>query len=426
MSLCIAFGIGAGMGLGMDGMTLMEAAANTHEQALDARSRELTELQQTLEAVGAELITQEASRLALVDELERREREVASAAVASRELAAAVAEQTRVAEGLRARQREEQTALQSELEIWADMIRTAHLIGRADRVRLFLNQEDMTRASRALAYHAYLNREQARRVSTIQSRISRLMHLATNAGHEATRLAHLAESQQQAYQRLEQARLERATILARLEDSIASQSLDLKSLERDAESLRRLVEHLRQRAQIAAELDITRESFQDRKGQIAWPLLTGEVVAAFGSQTENSELNLDGVLLAAREGEEVRAVHDGRVVHADWLRGFGLLLVIDHGEGYMSIYGHNQALLKEPGEWVATGEVIALSGNSGGHDEPVLYFAIRHQGTPQDPSGWCGRSGRQDRASASLRQSRYIARERPETEGIKQIRPPNT
>ena len=99
---------------------------------------------------------------------------------------------------------------------------------------------------------------------------------------------------------------------------------------------------------------------------------------------------MDGVLLVAREGEEVRAVYDGRVVYADWLRGFGMLLVIDHGDGYMSLYGHNEALLKEVGEWVAAGEVIALSGNSGGRDDPVLYFAIRRHGEPLDPGTWCG------------------------------------
>jgi septal ring factor EnvC (AmiA/AmiB activator) len=151
-----------------------------------------------------------------------------------------------------------------------------------------------------------------------------------------------------------------------------------------------LVQHLRQRAEIRAELEVQREPFELRRGHLPWPLLEGRLRASFGSSKEGSELTLDGVLLAANEGEEVRAVYDGRVVYADWLRGFGMLLVIDHGDGYMSLYGHNETLLKEVGEWVAAGEVIALSGNSGGRDEPVLYFAIRRNGEPLDPATWCG------------------------------------
>jgi septal ring factor EnvC (AmiA/AmiB activator) len=149
--------------------------------------------------------------------------------------------------------------------------------------------------------------------------------------------------------------------------------------------------------------------------------LEGQVLADFGAPKEDTELRWDGVLLAARQGEEVRAVHDGRVVHADWLRGFGLLLVIDHGEGYMSIYGHNEALLKETGEWVATGEVIALSGNSGGRNESVLYFAIRHNGRPQDPAGWCGGSARQGRLNHPIQGNIF---DQGEQLGADSIKPP--
>jgi septal ring factor EnvC (AmiA/AmiB activator) len=405
------------------------AVETVSDETLETRAKDLQEIQRQLESTGQELIAQHADRRALIAELEVREREVAEAAVGGRELARAVAEQTRVAEALRVRHLEEHAALEQELTLWADLVRTAYVMGRADRLRLLLNQEDTSRASRILSYFAYLNREQLRRITAIQTRVERLTGLAHDAEREAERLIELAQRQEAARLRLEAAREERAAVLSRLEASIAGRTENLEVLERDAEALRLLVEHLRQRAQIRAELDIRRDPFPQRRGHLTWPLLHGEVLAEFGALKPDSELRWDGVLLAARQGEEVRAVHDGRVIHADWMRGFGLLMVIDHGEGYMSIYGHNEALLKETGEWVATGEVIALSGDSGGREEPVLYFAIRHNGKPQDPSDWCGAAQRQgslsDADSAEGRGDLYRLRERVGAEPIKpQRRPP--
>jgi septal ring factor EnvC (AmiA/AmiB activator) len=368
---------------------VVPSGAWASQDNLGQRSQELSDVQRRVEALTRDLVQQDAERLALVAELETREREVAQAAIKGRELDRAVTEQTRVAEALRVRHLDESAALDQELAVWADLIRTAYVMGRADRLRLLLNQEDTAKATRILSYFAYLNREQLRRVTTIQVRVERLTRLAHEADREASRLVDLAERQGSAHRQLELARRERAAVLARLETTIASRSADLQGLERDAESLRLLVEHLRQRAQIRVELEIERAAFPDRKGRMAWPLLRGEILAAFGAPKEDPELRWDGVLLSAREGEEVRSVHDGRVIHADWLRGFGLVMVIDHGSGYMSIYGHNQALLKEAGEWVETDEVIALGGSSGGRQDAMLYFAIRHNGTPEDPARWC-------------------------------------
>jgi septal ring factor EnvC (AmiA/AmiB activator) len=348
------------------------------------------------ETIGAELIGREAERRALVAELEARERNVAELSLANRELERLVREQTRVANALRTRREEERQALHKERELLTELVRTAYVMGRADRLRLLLNQEDPTQASRVMSYFAYFNRERVRRILAVQQRAERLADLARDAELEATRLAELARSQEATRLRLEQAKQQRTLVLKQLEETIASRAENLQTLRKDADSLRLLVEHLRQRAQIRAELNIDREPFRERKGKLTWPLLEGRIVTSFGDRKEDSELRWDGVLLAAREGEEVRAVNDGRVVYADWLRGFGLLLVIDHGDGFMTLYGHNQALLRELGEWVATGEEIALSGNSGGRATPVLYFAIRHQGHPQDPAAWCDGPGRQE------------------------------
>ena len=370
---------------------------------LEARQRDLSTVERSLEDIGRELSDRHADRRALIAELEARERNVAELSLANRELERLVAEHNRIAGELRARQVEEQAALGIELDLLSDLLRTAYVMGRADRLRLLLNQQDPTRASRVMSYFAYFNRERMKGIQAVQQRAERLERLARDAEDEARRLAELARSQEATRLRLEEARTRRAQVLRDLEASITSRAETLETLKRDAESLKLLVEHLRQHAQIRAELDIQRDPFAALKGQLAWPLLENRILAAFGARKEESEIEWDGVLLATREGEEVRAVKDGRVIHADWLRGFGLLIVIDHGDGYMTLYGHNEALLREVGEWVATGDPIALSGKSGGRREPVLYFAIRHNGRPQDPAVWCASQGRYDRRSSQAR-----------------------
>ena len=376
---------------------------------LEARQRDLSTVERSLEDIGRELSDRHADRRALIAELEARERNVAELSLANRELERLVAEHNRIAGELRARQVEEQAALGIELDLLSDLLRTAYVMGRADRLRLLLNQQDPTRASRVMSYFAYLNRERMQRIQAVQQRAERLEQLARNAEEEARRLAELARSQEVTRLRLEQEKARRAEVLRGLEATITSGAEKLETLKRDAESLKRLVEHLRQHAQIRAELDIQRDPFATLKGRLTWPILENRILAAFGSRKEESGIDWDGVLLAAHEGEEVRAIKDGRVIHADWLRGFGLLIVIDHGDGYMSFYGHNEALLREVGEWVATGDPIALSGKSGGLREPMLYFAIRHHGRPQDPAVWCASQGRYDRRSGRAGPGRSAA-----------------
>ena len=360
------------------------------DDTVDARQRDLVELEGQVQGIGAELVGQNAERQALIAELEAREKDVAALAIAGRELERLVSEQVRVAQDLRIRESQEQAGLAAETVRLSELLRTAYAMGRADGLRMLLNQEDPIRASRVMSYFAYLNRERVRGIQAVEASAARLARLAHGAEQETARLRDLAAQQEAARGRLAAAKTERAEVLRGLEQAIASREEDLASLSRNAENLRLLVEHLRQRAQIQAELQVQRDPFSSRRGRLAWPLLEGQVRAGFGTEKPGSDQTWDGCLLVAREGEEVRSVYDGRVIYADWLLGFGLLLVIDHGDGFMSFYGHNQALLKEVGEWVTAAEVIGLSGNSGGRDEPVLYFAIRHHGEPMDPAKWCG------------------------------------
>lgn len=370
-------------------LVLSSALARDADLGLEARRQSLEAIERQIQGLKQELTARRADRRALIEELEARERTLAELSLSNRELERQIAEHQRNAAALRSRQSEEQAALDAELKELAKLLRTAYILGRADRLRLLLNQEDPGRASRILSYFAYLNRERMRRLQSIQQRADQLERLARYTETESQRLSQLSREQEATRQRLEQAQQQRARLLRELEATIDSRAAALEGLQHEVESLKLLVEHLRQQAQIRAELNIQRASFAELKGRLDWPLLEGRILVPFGARKSGSNLNWDGVLLAAREGEEVKAVKDGRVVYADWLRGFGLLIVIDHGDGYMTLYGHNQTLLREVGEWVATGDPIALSGKGDGRPEPVLYFAIRHNGRPQDPEVWC-------------------------------------
>jgi septal ring factor EnvC (AmiA/AmiB activator) len=359
-------------------------AAAAHEQNLNQIEARMRALQQALAG-------REHYREALYEELERYERDVGALAQAGRALDEMLAEQR--AELAELRRRREATAedlAEARAEL-ADLLRSAYAMGRGDQLRLLLNQEDPTRVGRVFGYYRAIGRVRARKVRAVEGLSAELRILGQRAEAETERLRELAERQQQTRLRLEAARLARAAILDGLEAAIAGDREQVAALDADAESLRSLIEQLRRKAQIEAEVALTQEAIAARRGLLHWPVDDAEVLRAFGGGPAAGDLHADGVLIAAATGSEVHAVHHGRVIYADWLRGFGLLLVIDHGDGYMSLYGHNESLLTEVGEWVSTGEVIALSGASGGSGDRGLYFAIRRHGEPLDPSDWCRR-----------------------------------
>ncbi|RMF14969.1 MAG: metallopeptidase [Gammaproteobacteria bacterium] len=185
--------------------------------------------------------------------------------------------------------------------------------------------------------------------------------------------------------RLEARQKERQTLLARLQRDIRNHASTISRLERDQKELESLVKEVERSL---GELDRSADSqpFAKRKKRLPWPL-KGKLLRRYGERFKSGARS-SGMVISAKPESPVRAIHHGRVIFADWLRGFGLLLIIDHGDGYMSLYGYNQALLKSPGEWVRSGEIIANAGASGGQTQSGLYFEIRHKGRPVNPLSW--------------------------------------
>jgi septal ring factor EnvC (AmiA/AmiB activator) len=372
-----------------DGQLTQRSAANEMAAEIAARAQQLDEIEGRLVQLQQALQDREQRRDALYAELERNERDIAALARAGRQLMLLVEEQRTTVSELEGRLAQTTQDLEAARMELAALLRSAYAMGRGNRLRMLLNSEDVTRSGRVFGYYRCIGRERVARINAVQRLAAELTALRGEAAAEQRRLQRLADRQAQTRARLEQAQTERRSIVTALEATIAEGRTEAASLNANARKLRTLVEQLRLEVQIADEIGLNQVDIAARKGKLAWPIDNARLSSRFRQKDSDNDLHRDGVLLAADEGSEVHAVHHGRVVYADWLRGFGLLLVIDHGDGYMTLYGHNQTLLKEVGEWIDTGETIALTGTSGGSASSGLYFALRYQGEPLDPERWC-------------------------------------
>jgi len=268
--------------------------------------------------------------------------------------------------------------------------------GQQDYLRLLLSGRDPNQTARDLHYYSYISRAQADFIRALRNNLAGLAQLAREARGKSTELAELEAQQREGRKELLAQQAERRKVLARLATQIRSQRREIKSLQRDEARLSRLVEELGKVISPSAggrRNDKLPESGRDAgafaalKGKLRLPT-RGELINRFGTPRSDSGLSWKGLFIRGASGEEVRAVADGRVVFAEWMRGFGNLMIIDHGQSYLTIYGNNEALLKQVGDSVRTGDTVATVGNSGGNPDSGLYFEIRYQGKAFDPLRW--------------------------------------
>jgi septal ring factor EnvC (AmiA/AmiB activator) len=286
---------------------------------------------------------------------------------------------------LRAEQADTERQVEQEREALAGELKVAYLNGRDERLKLLLNQQDPAKLGRMLAYYGYFGQARAERINAIRDHVAHLELLAERIADEAQRLDGIEAARAAEVERLAQARNRRSQTLASLQSQIKNRGDQLARLERDAKTLERLVEQLRRAMEDFPVL--AQQPFERVKGKLPWPA-KGKLLARFGQLRAGGPLRWQGLLIDTRRGAQVRAPFHGRVVYADWLPGMGLLLVLDHGNGYMSLYGHNEQLFKAVGERVAPGDLMAAAGDSGGNANAGLYMEIRKGGQPQDPLLW--------------------------------------
>lgn len=291
-----------------------------------------------------------------------------------------------------ARLQQEKTAKQEQLarqrQALAQHLRAAYLLGQQGSFKLLLNATEPAEVQRSLKYYDYFYRSRTEHITDLNDTLLTLNTLEKTILDKQQALDALLRHQHAERETLEASRRERSALLAELNRDIRTTQQRLSQLKEDEQSLQDLVKRLRRALAEAPAPRGPGKSFAQLRGQLQLPA-EGTIAARFGAPRQVGQLKWQGILIDAPDGADVNAVAAGRVLFADWLRGFGLLLIIDHGDGYMSLYGYNQGLHKNAGDTVKAGELIATVGNGGGHNQAGLYFEIRHQGTPVDPLLWC-------------------------------------
>ena len=357
----------------------------------DARESELKELRKRIGKVQAELQTARGEQIRISEELRTSELTIGQLSRRLHELGQSLQGTREKLAGLAQQRQQKQQKLDRQRVVLSRQIRAAYAMGRQERLKILLNQQDPAMVTRMMVYYDYLNRARAGHMAEIQSSLDQLREVEAAISREEAHLSRLQSQELAEKSQLDATQILREQVIASLAKEIHNQDGQLQVLEQDERRLERLLAGLQQAlADIPMEM-VGFQLFSMQKGKLPWPS-RGRIAASFGSARELGGLRWDGVLISAAAGKEVRAVHHGRVAFADWLRGLGLLLIIDHGDGYMTLYGHNQSLFKETGEWVEAGEPVALVGRSGGHANPGVYFGIRYKGKAVDPRLWCKRS----------------------------------
>lgn len=261
------------------------------------------------------------------------------------------------------------------------LVRSAYALGRQERIKLFLNQQDPQVLNRVMNYYNYFNQQRIEQIEAANRLIQDISDTEQKIHQTRLTLESNRQLKKKQVMEFESARQNRSRLVAELENSIKGKKQALSGLQQDEAALTKLLKNIQQQ-----KLEQKRK-FSSLKGNMAWPA-KGYLSNLFGSQKAEG-VKWDGVFIKAGEGTEIKSIHQGKVAYADWLRGYGLLIIVDHGEGYMSLYGHNQSLFKETGDPVEAGEAIALVGNSGGQNKSGLYFSIRQKGKPTNPKKWC-------------------------------------
>jgi len=290
---------------------------------------------------------------------------------------------------LEAEKTERETELDGERSALAGELRAAYFNGREEQLKLLLNQQDPATFGRMLAYYGYFGRARAERIRDIRDQLEHLALLREKIAAESARLKELEAQQETQLGSLRAAQNQRSVAVSAIDQQIKSRGGELERLRSQALALEKLIADLREALKSAP---VAKQApFEPLKGRLPWPVQQGRVLARFGEPRAGGSLRWQGMLIGTERGARVRAPFAGRIVYSDWLPGMGLMIVIDHGGGYMSLYGHNEEIFRKVGESIAAGEVIGSVGDSGGHNEPALYFEVRRGREPVNPEIWLQR-----------------------------------
>lgn len=345
----------------------LRSEISTLKKSLEKTQRQLTTAEQDLESLDKSIARMSASIAGLRKDI-RKER---------RELSLVQAERGSVAS-----QRE------SHDDVVRDHIKSMYLIGRQPTMKIVLNQESPAVTGRLLKYFEYLNQAYLDEIGLLTEQQLKLESMGARLAEHTSRLSDLLKRHQKELRDYESQRAKRRNIVASLKNRKENTQISLDQLLADQSNLERLATGMGKIVERKKISPVSGIGFAKLKGSLPWPV-KGKLIAKFGrSRLASGQLNWRGLLIRADEGDSVANVADGRVIFSDWLRGYGYVVIVDHGNEFMSLYGHNQALFREVGETVRRGDILALVGQTGSKNTPALYFEIRHHGDPINPQRW--------------------------------------
>ncbi|MBS1210150.1 MAG: peptidase [Proteobacteria bacterium] len=393
-------------------------SAELHAAPADSKRSELSALREQIRSVQDEIARNEESHGEAADELAASDKGISAVQRRLREISRSRDAAEADVEVLN----EQRLALENEIAVLrkqlGDALFRTYVEGGQAGTRRFLSGDNPNQVSRDAYYLEQIARQRIVAIDRARNAMESLRGVLAAAETRRAELAALEEAQRKEQAALLVERKKQREILNQISSQLRSQRKQMANLQRDEARMEKLIKGLERitrnlppkparpapsstsiasgksepvtgKADVIATTEASEMAFGQRKGALRWPV-KGEIVGRFGAPRAEGATNWRGVFIHASNGAEIHAVAAGKVVFADWLRGFGNLVIIDHGDGYMTVYGNNEAVFKTPGDDVKTGDVIASVGVSGGLDESGLYFEIRHRGQPQDPARWVG------------------------------------
>ncbi len=384
---------------------MLYTAASALAAPAGAKREELKGLQERIQALQKDLTKTEGSRADAAEELRETEQAISDANRRLRELNGERARAQASLDHLNLQSQKLSSRIAVQQAQLGRLLTRQYYAGETDALRHLLSGDDPNQLARDAHYLGLLSHAKAGLIRDLGGILEEKKHLASLAHDKTAELAEIEKNQQRERSGLVEQQKQRQAVLARISDRIKTQRREVEKLKRDEKRLARLIEGLGRivakpkppassRAQAPAlrnertpDASLPADAFARQKGRLALPT-RGELANGFGTPRQNGGTTWKGVFIRADGGAEVKAIAPGRIVFADWLRGFGNLAIVDHGDGYLSVYGNNESLYKAVGDPVKAGETIASVGNSGGNPETGLYFELRHLGQPIDPLKW--------------------------------------
>lgn len=344
---------------------------------------DLESIQQQIKNKQAKINQQLEAAKKLQDNLKEVELQIARSAKELNQIEKSLSDNQQQLRALRKQQQGYLTSLELQKSVLAKQIRSAYMTGNYDFAKMLLNQQDAANFERTITYYQYLNKARKLQIDNFNLLVKDLQKVNAKLIDNKTELEQLKSKQLVQQQALQANQTEREATLIAMQNAIESEEAKIAQLQINEKNL---LEALSRAQQKVVKQDLTLSGLSSLKGRLLMPA-EGNLRKMFG-RFRQGQIKWKGVVINGTAGDSVVAIHHAKVLYSDWLRGFGLVTVLDHGDGFMSLYGHNQALLKQAGEVVQAGESIALLGQSGGQSRPNLYFEIRHKGRPINPINW--------------------------------------